>query len=149
MFSGLLRGNVDVSFQFGVLVHSGQQRLRGYVVAQVHRDVTNDAIKRGGQVVVGEFALLGDASGGRGFPIRLGILERLHRKFVVLLTAHTPSYKLPLALDLALVVVEGCLLLRFGAALLVNRRLLLQRIDRHQHLAGVHVVARLHQDPRQ
>ena len=115
----------------------------------MHRNVADDSGERRRQVVVRKLALLRDARGLGRFPIGLGILEGLDCLFVVLLAGHTCLEQVLLPLQFALVVVEDGLLLRLGAALLIDRRLLLQRIDGHQHLSGAHMVARLHQDAGQ
>ena len=138
--------DVDIGLKFFVFIHRGQQRGRGNVVADVYRNISDDARERRRQMVVGELALLGHARGRRRFPIRLGILKGLHGLVVALLAGHPSFEKLALTLHFHFVVFVGCLLLGFGAALLIDGRLLLQRINRHQHLSGADMVTRLDQN---
>src|SRR6267378_86767 len=108
----------------------------------MHWNVAHDTREWSNQVVVSQLASLGGARRRGSFPVGLGILECLHRQVEVLLAGHTPLEKLALPLYFLLVVVVGRLLLCFGAALLVDGRLLLQRINRHQRLSRTHVIAR-------
>src|SRR6267378_3912525 len=105
----------------------------------MHRNVAYDTGEWRGQVVVSKLASLGDARRRGSFPVGLGILVCLYGQVEVLLAGHAPLKKLALTLYFLGVVVVRRLLLCFGAALLVDGRLLFQRIDRHQRLSGMHV----------
>ncbi len=93
--------------------------------------------------------MLGDACSFGSLPIRFGIVERLHRLFIILLAGHTRIKQMLLPIQFALGIVKNSFLLRFGADLLVDRGLLFQRIDGHQHLSSADMIARLHQYSRQ
>src|SRR5712675_1372043 len=107
----------------------------------MHRNITYDAGEWSGQIVVSKLALLGGARRRRSFPVGLGVFERLHRLVEVLLTGHPSLEKLALPLYFLRVVVVGRLLLCFRAALLVDGRLLLQRINGHQCLSSTYMIA--------
>ena len=122
---GAFGWNVDVGFQFGIFIHGRQQRLRRNVVAHVDRNIADDARKWSGQVVISKLTLLGNAGSLGRIPIRLRILERLHRIIVILFAGDAALVQPALPCHLLLVVLKDGLLLLLGAALLFNRRLLL------------------------
>src|ERR1700685_3317088 len=66
-----LRWNVNIGFYISVLVNRRQQCLLRNIITEVDRDVPDDPIERGSQVVIRQLALLGYASGSCGFPGRL------------------------------------------------------------------------------
>src|SRR5258708_36156055 len=105
-----------------------------------------DAGEWSSRVVVSKLALLGGARRRRSLPVGLGVFERLHCLVEVLLTGHSSLEKLALPLYFLGVVVVCRLLLCFRAALLIDGRLLLQRINRHPCLSSTYVIARLYQD---
>ena len=145
--AGAFRWNIDVSFQIRVLVNRGQQGLRGNVVADVNGNVTDDSVERRSQVVVRQLALLGDARGLARLPSPPWSCRKPARPVRKLCLLVTPSsYSCCWRSSSRLVVIEDRFLLRFGAALLIDGRLLLQRIDGHQRLPGADVIARLDQD---
>jgi hypothetical protein len=96
--------------------------------------------------VVAEKLLLRLARLDRGFVIRLRILERLLCLVVCVAAGHAGCKQLLLAVQLNGVVIVDRLLLPLCSQKRRHSRLLLPRIDLHQHLAGFHVLARVHQD---
>src|SRR5436853_920695 len=111
-------------------------------------DIADDAGERRGQMIISELPLLRGTASFSRFQIRFGIFKSLHRIIVVLLTGYSALIKSSLPLEFALVVIENGFLLCFSAPLLIDSRLLLQRINRHEHLPCAYSVTRLHQDSR-
>ncbi len=110
------------------------------------RDIAYHAIEWSGDAVVAELLLLGFAGGGRGFVIGLGIGVGLLFLVECILADDAVGKQLPLPLYLELVVlIEGELLL-FGGCLGGDCGLLLHRVDLHQRLAWLNVIAGMNQN---
>jgi hypothetical protein len=74
---GALGGDVDVGFEVGVLIDSGEEGGGGDEVAEVDGDVAYDTVEGRTDLEVGELLLLGVGEGGVGFEIALGVFEGL------------------------------------------------------------------------
>src|SRR5438067_2907017 len=112
----------------------------------MYGDIADDAVERRGQMIISELPLLRGTASFCGLQIRFGIFKSLQRVIVVLLTGYSALVESSLPLEFVLVVIKNGFLLCFGAPLLIDSRLLLQRINRHEHLSGAYSVTRLHQD---
>ena len=77
--------DVDVGFEIGVLVDGGQHGGRRNVVAEMHRNIADDAGKGRANLVVGQLLLLRIGQGDGGIEVALGVLVGLHRLIVGLL----------------------------------------------------------------
>ena len=86
-------------------------------------------------------ALLSDARRDGCFPVSFGILIGLESKLVIALAAYSTLIELALPFDFVRRIVESGFLLRLSTALLIDSRLLLQRIDGHQRCSGADVIA--------
>ena len=76
-------------------------------------------------MVIGELPLLRNTRRLGRLPISLGIVQGLNSVIVVLFAGYAAFVETALPLQFQLVVFENRFLLSFGAALLINRRLLL------------------------
>ncbi len=104
---GTLCGNVDVSLEVRVLVDGREQSRRRDVIAEVNRDIADDAGKRSANFVVGELLLLGVSQRRIGLVVPLGVLIGLSRLIVRVARDDTCFEELALALNLDMgVIVE-------------------------------------------
>ena len=142
-------GNIDVGFEVAVLIHRGEQRGGGDIVAQVHRDIAHDAVEGGRDVVVAELLSLALRSRDRGLVIGLGVLVGLFCLVESIAAGDALLEEFALPLHFNLVVLEYGQLLLFRRVGGGNRRLLFSRVDFHQQLAGLHAVAGVDIDPDQ
>ena len=74
---GTLSGDVDVGFEIGVLVDGGEKGGGGDVVAEVNRNVADDAGEGSADIVVGELLLLRVGERDVGLVVSLGVLVGL------------------------------------------------------------------------
>ncbi len=73
----------------------------------MHGNVAHDSGEGRGQSVVSQLALLGDVCSFGGLPIRLGIVKRLHRLFIILLAGYTRIKQMLLPVQFTLGIVEN------------------------------------------
>ena len=113
------------------------------------RDVAHHAFKGRADCVVGQLLFLRLAQFHRRLVIRLSVAEGLLRLLVNVTAGHAGLEELTLPLDLRCVVVVECLLLPLGGARRLDGGHLVLRIDLHQRLAGLHMVAGANLNPGQ
>jgi hypothetical protein len=124
--------DVDVGFEVGVLIDSGEEGGGGDEVAEVDGDVAYDTVEGRTDLEVGELLLLGVGEGGVGFEIALGVFEGLDSLIVGLFGGDAGFVELALALDFGLVVLKDGALLCFSSLLGLNGGHLLEGVNLHE-----------------
>src|ERR1022692_1467508 len=142
---GALSRDIDIGFEILAFIYRGQHgwwRVEGRSeIANVHRNVAHDAVKRSADGVVGQLLLLRLAEPDGGLVIRFGVLKGLLLLVEDVLAGDACLKELALPLQFDRVVVVERLLLAFCSARSFDRSQLLVRVDFHHHLPGLDMIA--------
>ena len=115
----------------------------------MHGDVSNDAVEGRAHGVVAQRLPAHIACLQSGLVIGFGVVVGLLRLVERIAAGDARFEELLLAVQLDVVVVVEGLFLPLGCGLRLNVRLLLTRIDGHQDLPGLDMLAAMHKDLRQ